>query len=84
MKDTADAHRLRGPIDRPVLITIRGIFNRNEPLATATLDTFLDPSTLIVELADGVGDAESARIDVAWTTKNDYTFHYTDSQENNA
>jgi hypothetical protein len=76
----ADSHRLRGPIDRPVLITIRDIFNRNEPLSTATLDEFLDPSALIVEFVDGLGEAESARIDVAWTTKSDYTFHYTDAE----
>lgn len=78
--DSAESHRLRGPIDRPVLITIRDIFNENEPLSTATLDEFLDPSALIVEFVDGLGEAESARIDIVWTTKSDYTFHYTDSE----
>jgi hypothetical protein len=28
----------------------------------------------------GEGEAESARIDIMWTTKSDYTFHYTDAE----
>lgn len=74
-----ESHSLRGPIDRAVLIAIRDVINAEEPLATARLDDYLDPRTLEVTYDDGLCGAESARIDVQWTTRNDYSFHYTDS-----
>ena len=74
-----EAHSLRGPIDRPILVAIRDLVDEHEPLATATLDDFLDPRVLELRLADGLGDADSARIDVQWTTQGDYAFHYTES-----
>jgi hypothetical protein len=74
-----ETHALRGPPDRPVLIAIRDLVDDREPLATAQLDDFLDPESLAVTFEDGLCDAERARIDVQWTTRNDYTFHYTDS-----
>lgn len=80
MADAGDAegHSLRGPIDRPALITIRDLFDDEDPLATATLDDFLNPTRVAIHLDDGVEDAETARMDVRWTTRGDYTFHYTD------
>ena len=75
-----ETHSLRGPTDRPVLITIRDVFNTEEPLATAQLDDFLDPDTLEVTFDDGLCEADTARIDVQWTTHDDYKFHYTDSR----
>ena len=80
---TDESHSLRGPTDRPALITIRDVFNTEEPLATAQLDDFLDPQTLEVRFDDGLCEAENARIDIQWTTRDDYKFHYTDSQEVN-
>lgn len=78
---TADeGHSLRGPIDRPALLAIRDVFNSDEPLATAELDDYLDPETLEVTFDEGLCGAESARIDVQWTTQNDYKFHCTDSR----
>lgn len=77
----SELHSLRGPIDRAVLITIRDVINDQEPLATAELDDFLDPRMLEINLEDGLGDADSARIDVQWTTRDDYKFHYTDSAD---
>lgn len=74
-----ESHSLRGPIDRPALLAIRDFFNDNEPLATATLDDFLNPRALKVEYDDGLQSAERSRIDVQWTTRNDYKYHYTDS-----
>jgi hypothetical protein len=74
-----ESHSLRGPIDRPALLAIRDLFNDNEPLATATLDDFLNPRALKVEYDDGLQSAERSRIDVQWTTRNDYKYHYTDS-----
>lgn len=35
-----------------------------EPLATAVLDDFLNPTTLEVTLNDGLCGAESARLDI--------------------
>lgn len=75
----SEVHSLRGPIDRAVLITIRDVINGDEPLATAELDDFLDPRVLEVRFEEGLGDADTARIDVQWTTRDDYKFHYTDS-----
>lgn len=76
---SSEPHSLRGPIDRPVLIAIRDVFEEQEPLASAELDDFLDPRAVEVTLDVGVRGADAARIDVRWTTRDDYTFHYTDS-----
>jgi len=73
-----ESHSLRGPVDRPALITIRDLFMQNEPLATATLDDFLNPSALEVQYEDGLLSADQSRIDIQWTTRNDYKYHYTD------
>ena len=74
-----ETHTLRGAIDRSALYTIRDEIDVLEPLATPALDDFLDPSALEVGLDDGLCDADTARIDVQWTTRDDYKFHYTDS-----
>jgi hypothetical protein len=68
-------HTPQGAIDRPVLFRIRDIIEEMEPLATARLDDYLNPSVLEVSLDDGLCDAAGARIDVQWTTQNDYKFH---------
>lgn len=77
----SETHSLRGPIDRAVLIVIRDVIHKYEPLATAALDDFLNPSVLEVRLDDGLVHADTARIDVQWTTRDDYKFHYTDSED---
>lgn len=76
-----EAHLLRGATDRPALLTIRDVIERMEPLATPSLDDYLNPSVLEVTLADGLCEADEARIDVQWTTHNDYKFHYTDTAD---
>lgn len=76
----SESHSLRGPIDRPALIAIRDVVNETEPLATAALDDFLTPSSLEISFDDGLRGADTARIDVQWTTLDDYKFHYTDSR----
>ncbi|WP_254840916.1 hypothetical protein [Natronomonas marina] len=73
-------HSLRGATDRPALLAIRDVFNANEPLASAELDDYLDPRTLEVTFDEGLCGADTARIDVQWTTRGDYKFHYTDSR----
>lgn len=78
-----ESHSLRGPVDRSALITIRDEFESREPLSTTALDDFVNPTVLEVELDDGLLDADAARIDVRWTTRGDYKFHYTDSADRN-
>jgi hypothetical protein len=80
---SGESHLLRGAIDRKALITIRDLYTEEEPLATADLDNYLSPQLLTIELADGLCDADSARIDVQWTTQGDYKFHYTDDLDLN-
>jgi len=80
---TTESHALRGPTDRAALITVRDLIERIEPLARPSLDDYLNPSVLRVQLSDGLCDADRARIDVQWTTRDDYTFHYTDSADVN-
>jgi len=74
-----EAHSLRGPSDRPTLLAIRDLFNSEEPLATATVDDILNPDVVNVQYSDGLLAAEWSRIDVQWTTRNDYKYHYTDA-----
>ena len=76
----AETHALRGPTDRPALLAIRDVFAADEPLATAELDDYLDPARLEVAFDDGLCGADAARIDIQWTTRDDYAFHYTDSR----
>ena len=76
----SETHSLRGPIDRPALLTIQNIIDRDEPLATPILDDYLNPTVLEVTLDDGLCRADSSRIDVQWTIQADYKFHYTDSE----
>lgn len=76
----SEAHTLRGATDRPALLTIRDIIEEMEPLATAELDDYLNPSVLTVALDDGLCGAEEARLDIQWTTRDDYKFHYTDTE----
>lgn len=75
---SAERHSLRGAIDRAALITIRDIVDGMEPLANAHLDDYLHPTVLEITYSDGLCDANGARIDVRWTTRGDYKFHYTD------
>lgn len=78
-----ESHSLRGSTDRGALIDFRDVFNRQEPLADGELDDFFDPDELRITLSDGVGAAESAHLDIVWTTENDYNIHYADTQEKN-
>lgn len=77
---SSESHSLRGPIDRAALGSIRDAIEREEPLAAPALDDVVDPRVLEVRLDDGLCDADSARLDVRWTTRDDYAFHYTDAE----
>lgn len=80
---TDETHSLRGPIDRAALLTIRDVIDREEPLATPSLDDYLNPTCIKVQLHDGLREATAGRIDVQWTTEADYKFHYTDTEDVN-
>ena len=71
---TDETHSLREASDRPALLTIRRIIEREEPLATPELDDYLNPTVLEVTLDDGLCGAETARLDIQWTTHADYKF----------
>ncbi|QLH76815.1 hypothetical protein HZS55_05615 [Halosimplex rubrum] len=82
--DTDDRSEAFGPIDASALREIRGLFVDREPLAeTASLDDPLNPRTLSIELADGIGEASTARFDVRWSQSSNYAFHYTDALDRN-
>jgi hypothetical protein len=73
-----------GPISVPALRRIRNLWIDLEPLVENTsFDSFVDPTELHVELADGFGSADTARIDVQWSRLDNYSFHYVDDADVN-
>ena len=70
--DQAETHTLRGATDRPALLLIRDVVEEMEPPATAELDDYLHPSVLEVPFNNGLCVADEARIDVQWTTRDNY------------
>ena len=73
-----------GPIYLPALQRIRDCWLELEPLVDATsYDDVVAPTELHVSLGDGLGDAESARLDVQWSELGMYSFHYVDSEDCN-
>ena len=86
MEDTpaqSELHTLRGAADRPTLLKNRDIVEEMETLATAELEDYFNTAVLEVEFDDGLCGADEARIDIQWTTRGDYKFHYTDTNEVN-
>jgi hypothetical protein len=73
-----------GPIDASALREIRDLFVELEPLVeTAALDDPLNPQMLSIQLADGIGQVSTARIDIRWSLTGNYAAHYTDDQDRN-
>lgn len=71
-----------GAVDAGALREIRALFVEIEPLVdAAAFDDPLNPTSLTLELADGVGEASTARFDVRWSGTDNYAFHYTDSAD---
>jgi hypothetical protein len=69
-----------GEVDLPALQRIRNLWMDLDPLVTETgYDDPVAPTEVRVELADGLGDADSARFDVQWSVLDNYSFHYVDS-----
>lgn len=73
-----------GSIYLPALQRIRTLWLELEPLVESTAyDDVVSPTALYVELADGLGDADTARFDVQWSDLGMYSFHYVDTDDVN-
>lgn len=65
-----------GPIYLPALQRIRNRWLDLEPLAETTYyDDLVSPTELHVELTDGLGTADAARLDIQWSELDMYSFH---------
>ena len=57
-----------GPIYLPALQRIRDLWLELEPLVeTTAYDDVVAPTELQISLTDGVGDADTARLDIQWS-----------------
>ena len=73
-----------GPIYLPALQRIRTLWLELEPLVEETrYDGVAAPTELQISLSDGLGDAESARLDIQWSELGMYSFHYVDGDDIN-
>jgi hypothetical protein len=69
-----------GAISLPALRRIRTLWLDIEPLVSDTrYDSPVAPAELQVDLADGIGDADAARLDIRWSERGMYAFHYAGS-----
>lgn len=69
-----------GAIYLPALQRIRDLWMELEPLIVeARYDDLVAPTTLHLEVDDGIGAADAARFDVQWSDRDCYSFHYADS-----
>lgn len=82
MKPDADIEGEVGPLDDTALEQIREEFTRLDGLVSeAGFDSLLDPTKLVVQFSDGIGDADWCRFDIRWYRTGYYNFHHTDSQD---
>lgn len=73
-----------GPIYLPALQRIRTRWLDLEPLVeTTSYDDVVSPTELHVELTDGLGPADAARLDIQWSELDMYSFHYVDAADVN-
>ena len=73
-----------GPIYLPALQRIRDLWLELEPVVeAASFDDVVAPTELQISLADGLGAADAARIDVQWSERGMYSFHYVDTEDVN-
>ena len=64
-----------GPIYLPALQRIRDLWLELEPLVdTTTYDDVVAPTELQISLRDGLGDADSARLDIQWSELGMHSF----------
>lgn len=82
--DAADRAGDFGPIYLPALQRIRTLWLDLEPLVeTTSYDDTVSPTELHVELADGLATADAARLDIQWSERDMYSFHYVDTADVN-
>jgi hypothetical protein len=68
-----------GVIYLPALQRIRNLWLDLEPLVeTTAYDDPVSPTELHIELGDGLGTAGAARVDIQWSERDMYSFHYVD------
>ena len=73
-----------GPVYLPALQRIRDLWLELEPLTdTVAYDDVIAPTELQIGLADGLGDADAARLDIQWSERGMYSFHYVDGADVN-
>jgi hypothetical protein len=73
-----------GAIYLPALQRIRDCWLELEPLVdTTAYDGVVAPTELQISLTDGLGDADTARLDIQWSELGMYSFHYVDSDDVN-
>jgi len=73
-----------GPIYLPALQRVRDLWIELEPIVEATsFDDVVAPTELQISLADGIGTADAARIDIQWSELGMYSFHYVDTGDLN-
>ena len=73
-----------GPIYLPALQRVRDLWLDLEPLTdTVAYDDVVAPTELQIGLTDGLGDTDAARLDIQWSERGTYSFHYVDSADVN-
>jgi hypothetical protein len=84
MEPDTDIEGEVGPLDETALEQIRDEFTMLDGLVIeAGFDSLLDPTKLVVQFDDGIGDADSCRFDVRWYQTGYYNFHHIDEQDVN-
>ena len=69
-----------GSLDEYALDQIRRVFETQDSLVTEVgFPDLIDPQELRVYFADGIGDADEARLDIRWFRSGYYNVHHTDS-----
>lgn len=74
-----DARIPVGPLDFDALDEVRRVFETDGLVTETGWDDPLNPRRLQIHLGDGIGGQDSGRIDVTWTTRGYYSFHYSQS-----
>lgn len=73
-----------GAIYLPALQRIRDLWLELEPLVEATsYDDIVAPTELQIRLSTGIGSADGARLDIQWSKRDMYSFHYVDTADVN-
>lgn len=73
-----------GTLDVAAMDEIRSAFTGLDGLIDAAgFENPVDPKLVRVSFADGIGEADSCRLDIRWYRKGYYSVHHTDSIDRN-